>query len=221
MDARLRSGEGDAHMKRLLPALTLLPIVFALSVGSAGGQGCPDGSDTCGEGGGAPPPVCVGGGCSVQYINDIRVAYLFGQAVYVECGTNAPKCPDAKDVDVKVTILPSVARVLHASSTTISAGPTDVRTGKEIDAKVPDPSENFSKDSHYYFVQLKPAIEQRMKKIKVRSIGVTVSGVVTRPDGTKVNVKSRLVTSGFEGNCSGLSLHIQRRLTYGGHCEAF
>ncbi len=221
MDASLRGGKGGVHMKRLLPALTLLPIAFALSVGSAVGQGCPDGADECGEGGGAPPPVCVGNSCSVQYINDIRVAYLFGQALYVECGTNAPKCPDAKDVDVKVTILPSVAKVLHASSTTISAGPTEMRTGKEIDAKVDDPNENFSKDSHYYFVQLKPAIEQRMKKIKVRSIGVTVSGVVTRPDGTKINVKSRLVTSGFEGNCSGRSLHIQRRLTYGGHCEAF
>jgi hypothetical protein len=219
MDARLGSGEGRAHMKRLMPVLTLLLITLALGVGSAAGQGEPDE----GEGGGGIPLCGSDLSCNAQVVQDIVVTYKYGFAIYVYCHNNtprAPDCPDVKDVDVKATVLPSVAKILHSSSTTITAGPTAARLGKDVN--VPDPNENFDKNGHYYFVQLKPAIERRMKAIKVRSLGMTLSGVVTRPDGSKFNVKSdELGVTAFQGNCQGRSLRIKRRITYGGRCIPF
>jgi hypothetical protein len=224
MDTGLGSGEGRAHMKRLLPALTLLLISLTFIVGSAAGQQCEEGADSC-EGGGAPPASALCSNsfpCETLSSYDIAVLYRYGQPVYINCGTSGtPKCPDVKDVDIKVKVLPSVARVLHTSSTTISVAETHgPLTGKQVD--VPDPNDNFDPQLQYYFVQLKPAVERRMKKIKVRMISMTVSGSVTRADGTKVAVKSdELVSVAFPGNCSGQSLRIKRRLTYGGHCMAF
>jgi hypothetical protein len=219
-----RSGKGGHHMNRLLPVLTLLLTAIALTsvgVGSAAGQ-CEEGADSC-EGGGTPAASALCSNsfpCSVLASYDIAVLYKYGQPVYINCGTSGtPGCPDAKDVDIKVKVLPSVARVLHTSSTTISAGPIDVRTGKQVD--VPDPNDNFDPGLRYYFVQLKPAVERRMKEIKVRSMSLTVTGHVTRADGTKVAVDTELVSVAFPGNCSGRSLRIKRRLVYGGHCMAF
>jgi hypothetical protein len=199
-------------MKRLLPVLIVLPIAFAFSGGSAAAQ-CGEGVDSC-EGGGGN--LCASG-CGVQAVQDIRVTYKYGFAMYVECGPPyLPACPPAKDVDVKATVLPSVAKILHISSTTITAGPTEARLGKDVD--VPDPDENFGAKSHFYFVQLKPAVERAMKNIKVRTLEPTLSGSITRADGSKVNVKTRLGTTAFMGNCSGQSLRIKRRIVYGGHC---
>ena len=160
--------------------------------------------------------------CEAQPVQDLRQTYRYGQAVYVECNDAEapyPACPKAGDVDITVTVLASVAKVLH-SGTTISTGKVSARLGKDVN---PNPSEGFSDTSQYYVVELKPSVVKRMKAINVSFLGMTVTGTVTRSDGTKAKIKhgdDPEITS-FHGNCSGRNLHIQRRLTYGGHCTSF
>jgi len=213
---------GPAKFLRPLILLALMAAALGTTTALAQSDEPPEG-DSCAEG--CPTaqfaPCTHRLACDVQEVQQLKVLYRYGQSVRVECDDKAssasPPCPSAGDVDIKVTVLPSVAKVLH-SGTTISESETTARLGKEIS---PDPDQDFDSHSQYYFVKLKPSIVRRMKAIKVNMISTTVSGTVAAPDGSKAAIKSKLSTSAFPGNCSGQDLHIQRRLTYGGHCEAF
>jgi len=201
-------------MLRFPVLLILLLSALALGAGSASSQECEEG---CGV---KQLPACsYRNSCSVQAVQDIRVTYRYGWSVSIDCdadpGTGSPPCPDPADVGIKVTVLKSVAKVLH-SGTTISAGAVSSRRGKDIN--VPDPNQNYDPQALYYFVKLKPAVVKRMKAINVSTLEPTVSGTVDRGDGTTGKIPSELVLTAFQGNCSGRTLHIQRRLTYGGHC---
>jgi hypothetical protein len=167
-----------------------------------------------GEGGDGdtPAPFCSGGQCRPSGGQELRTAYAHGQAFYIGCGPRSFACPSSLQ-HVKVTVLKSVAKTLGLSSTTIADGAA-AGPSRTNDASIDDTSKS------YYFLPLKASVEHKMKKKKVNDIGVTASGSVTGPDGTVYHFKPTLLDWSFEGNCSGRSLHIQRRLSYGGHCTA-
>jgi hypothetical protein len=147
--------------------------------------------------------------CQPVEVEELSTAYAHGQAFYLPCGSVV--CPTSLS-NVKVTVLPSVAKALGLHSTTIAEGAAagPVRTN---DNSIEETSKS------YYFLPLKASAERAMKKKKVRSIEPTASGSFKNPDGSVFRFKATLASWVFPGNCSGQSLHIQRRLTYGGHCE--
>lgn len=169
------------------------------------------------DGGNTQQRFCADGQCNTSGGQELRTAYAHGQAFYVGCGQQGSSlsfaCPSSLQ-HMKVTVLKSVAKTLGLSSTTIASGAA-AGPSRTNDATIEDTKKS------YYFLPLKASVERKMKAKKVNSIGVTVSGSATGPDGTVYHFKSTLVNWGFAGNCGGRGLHIQRRLSYGGHCEAF
>jgi len=154
MDASLPGGEGRAHMKRLLPALTLLSIAFALSVGSAAGQQCEEGADSCEGGGAAPPP-------------DYSTATPIGDDLYKVLDRGLPFRCDASDCTIKATVSVSkaVARYLRLSSRTLASGTPTGPTTAVIGER---------RQHNVFFLKLPSSFERKVKARHVVTMKVKV-----------------------------------------------